>query len=121
MSGQEQKLTWGQVSDGPVGLAALELWLLYLVVLIHTRGMVMMGKLVVLCVAGILAAGMGASASGRTIFADPAAAGGGDGGRNAPLRSAGEALENVLGTRRDPDLALREREKIIAALLRLAK
>ena len=32
-----------------------------------------------------------------------------------------QALENVLGTRRDPDLALREREKIIAALLRLAK
>ena len=78
MSGQEQTLTWGQVSDGPVGLAALELWLRYLVFLIHTRGMVMMRKLVVACVAGILAAGMGASASGRAIFVDPAAAGGGD-------------------------------------------
>ncbi len=32
-----------------------------------------------------------------------------------------QALENVLGTKRDPDLALREREKIIAVILRLAK
>ena len=54
-----------------------------------------MRKLVVLCVAGILVAGMAASASGRAIFVDPAAAGGGDGSRDSPLRSAGEALETA--------------------------